>query len=135
MLRAVIGRGRRDPWNACPCLVLTDLVVPIPGPRSVGPPARAGARYSVHLMRDRRGGQVPGGAGARPAVRRRAHGGRRRRHAQAVRELTDGNGAQVVLDFVGEGTVADGVGMLAAGGSYYVVGYGDTLSVPTSRWC
>jgi NAD+-dependent secondary alcohol dehydrogenase Adh1 len=68
-------------------------------------------------------------------VRRRAHGGRRRRHAQAVRELTDGNGAQVVLDFVGEGTVADGVGMLAAGGSYYVVGYGDTLSVPTSRWC
>jgi NAD+-dependent secondary alcohol dehydrogenase Adh1 len=52
-------------------------------------------------------------------------------HAQAVRELTDGNGAQVVLYFVGEGTVADGVGMLAAGGSYYVVGYGDTLSVPT----
>jgi NAD+-dependent secondary alcohol dehydrogenase Adh1 len=52
-------------------------------------------------------------------------------HAQAVRELTDGSGAQVVLDFVGEGTVADGVGMLAAGGSYYVVGYGDTLSVPT----
>jgi NAD+-dependent secondary alcohol dehydrogenase Adh1 len=51
--------------------------------------------------------------------------------AQTVRELTDGGGAQVVLDFVGEGTVADGVGMLAAGGSYYVVGYGDTLSVPT----
>jgi NAD+-dependent secondary alcohol dehydrogenase Adh1 len=40
-------------------------------------------------------------------------------------------GAQVVLDFVGEGTVADGVGMLAAGGSYYVVGYGDTQSVST----
>jgi NAD+-dependent secondary alcohol dehydrogenase Adh1 len=53
------------------------------------------------------------------------------RHAEAVRELTDGGGAQVVLDFVGEGTVADGVGMLGAGGSYYVVGYGDTLSVPT----
>jgi NAD+-dependent secondary alcohol dehydrogenase Adh1 len=52
-------------------------------------------------------------------------------HAEAVRELTAGNGAQVVLDFVGEGTVADGVAMLAAGGSYYVVGYGDTLSVPT----
>jgi NAD+-dependent secondary alcohol dehydrogenase Adh1 len=52
-------------------------------------------------------------------------------HPDAVRELTDGGGAQVVLDFVGEGTVADGVGMLAAGGSYYVVGYGDTLSVPT----
>jgi len=53
------------------------------------------------------------------------------RHPDAVRELTDGGGAQVVLDFVGEGTVTDGVGMLAAGGSYYVVGYGDTLSVPT----
>jgi NAD+-dependent secondary alcohol dehydrogenase Adh1 len=51
--------------------------------------------------------------------------------ADAVRELTDGGGAQVVLDFVGEGTVSDGVGMLAAGGSYFVVGYGDTLSVPT----
>jgi len=52
-------------------------------------------------------------------------------HTEAVRELTDGSGAQVVLDFVGEGTVADGIGMLAAGGNYYVVGYGDTLSVPT----
>jgi NAD+-dependent secondary alcohol dehydrogenase Adh1 len=52
-------------------------------------------------------------------------------HAEAVGELTDGGGAQVVLDFVGEGTVTDGVGMLAAGGCYYVVGYGDTLSVPT----
>jgi NAD+-dependent secondary alcohol dehydrogenase Adh1 len=51
--------------------------------------------------------------------------------ADAVRELTDGGGAQVVLDFVGEGTVSDGVGMLGAGGSYFVVGYGDTLSVPT----
>jgi NAD+-dependent secondary alcohol dehydrogenase Adh1 len=53
--------------------------------------------------------------------------------AEGVRELTDGGGAQVVLDFVGEGTVADGVGMLAAGGSYFVVGYGDTLSVPTMQ--
>ncbi len=52
-------------------------------------------------------------------------------HVEAVRELTDGSGAEVVLDFVGEGTVSDGVAMLAAGGSYYVVGYGDTLSVPT----
>ena len=48
-------------------------------------------------------------------------------------ELTDGGGAQVVLDFVGEGTVADGVAMLGAGGSYFVVGYGDTLSVPTMQ--
>jgi NAD+-dependent secondary alcohol dehydrogenase Adh1 len=53
------------------------------------------------------------------------------RHPDAVRELTDGGGAQAVLDFVGEGTVTDGVGMLAPGGSYYVVGYGDTLTVPT----
>jgi D-arabinose 1-dehydrogenase-like Zn-dependent alcohol dehydrogenase len=34
-------------------------------------------------------------------------------HAEAVRELTDGSGAQVVLDFVGEGTVGDGVGPIS----------------------
>jgi NAD+-dependent secondary alcohol dehydrogenase Adh1 len=36
-----------------------------------------------------------------------------------------------VLSAEHEGTVTDGVGMLAAGGSYHVVGYGDTLTVPT----
>ncbi|MEU6415401.1 NAD(P)-dependent alcohol dehydrogenase [Microbispora sp. NPDC046933] len=52
--------------------------------------------------------------------------------AQAVRDLTDGLGAEVVLDFVGEGgAIADGVAMLRRAGSYLVVGYGGVLSVPT----
>lgn len=51
---------------------------------------------------------------------------------EAVRELTGGAGAEVVIDFVGEGgAIADGVAMLRRAGTYYVVGYGGVLSVPT----
>jgi NAD+-dependent secondary alcohol dehydrogenase Adh1 len=54
------------------------------------------------------------------------------RHVDRVRQLTDGAGAEVVLDFVGEGdAIQDALGMLATGGRYYVVGYGGTLSIPT----
>ncbi len=50
----------------------------------------------------------------------------------AVQELTDGAGADVVLDFVAEqGAENDGFTMTRRGGSYYVIGYGGTLSVPT----
>jgi len=50
----------------------------------------------------------------------------------AVQELTDGNGADVVLDFVAEqGAEQDGFAMTRAGGSYYVIGYGGKLEVPT----
>ena len=53
-------------------------------------------------------------------------------HIDRVRQLTGGAGAEVVLDFVADGTaVQDAVGMLATGGHYYVVGYGGTLSIPT----
>jgi NAD+-dependent secondary alcohol dehydrogenase Adh1 len=49
----------------------------------------------------------------------------------AVRELT-GGGAQVVVDFVGEkGVQQQAVAMLRPGGTHIVVGYGDTLQVPT----
>jgi len=51
---------------------------------------------------------------------------------EAVRELTGGRGAQVVLDFVAEqGAEADGWAMTGGGGSYFVIGYGGTLQVPT----
>lgn len=50
----------------------------------------------------------------------------------AVRELTEGQGAEVVLDFVGEaGAERLGPAMLRRAGSYFVIGYGGTLSLPT----
>jgi NAD+-dependent secondary alcohol dehydrogenase Adh1 len=50
----------------------------------------------------------------------------------AVQELTDGAGADVVLDFVAEqGAENDAFAMTRDGGSDYVIGYGGQLSVPT----
>jgi len=49
--------------------------------------------------------------------------------ADAVRELTNGMGADVVLDFVGtDETHAVGLAMLARRGIYSIVGYGGTVS-------
>jgi NAD+-dependent secondary alcohol dehydrogenase Adh1 len=51
---------------------------------------------------------------------------------EQVLALTDGEGAEVVIDFVGEkGAIEDGVAMLRRAGTYYVIGYGGTLSIPT----
>lgn len=51
---------------------------------------------------------------------------------RAVLDLTDGQGAHVVIDFVGEkGTERQSLRMLRRAGSYYVVGYGGTVEVPT----
>ena len=53
-------------------------------------------------------------------------------HRDAVLELTGGLGAQVVIDFVGEGgTEAEGIQMLRRAGSYFVVGYGGHVDIPT----
>ena len=53
-------------------------------------------------------------------------------HVDTVKELTDGRGAEVVLDFVGEqGAVEDGIAILQDGGFYHVIGYGQNLDVPT----
>jgi len=50
----------------------------------------------------------------------------------AVQQLTNGRGADVVLDFVAEqGAENDGWTMTAPAGSYYVIGYGGTLHIPT----
>jgi NAD+-dependent secondary alcohol dehydrogenase Adh1 len=50
----------------------------------------------------------------------------------AVLDLTNGQGAEVVIDFVGEGgAVEDGIAMLRRAGNYYVVGYGGEIKVPT----
>ncbi len=51
---------------------------------------------------------------------------------ETVMGLTNGVGATVVLDFVAEqGAEQDGFAMTAPGGSYYVIGYGGTLTIPT----
>jgi NAD+-dependent secondary alcohol dehydrogenase Adh1 len=51
---------------------------------------------------------------------------------QAVKDLTGGAGAEVVLDFVAEqGAEMDGWNMTAGAGSYFVIGYGGTLHIPT----
>jgi NAD+-dependent secondary alcohol dehydrogenase Adh1 len=51
---------------------------------------------------------------------------------EAVMDLTGANGAEAVIDFVGEGgAIEDGVAMLRRAGNYYVIGYGGVLNVPT----
>ncbi|MEV0946493.1 NAD(P)-dependent alcohol dehydrogenase [Rhodococcus sp. NPDC049939] len=53
-------------------------------------------------------------------------------HIQQVLDLTGGRGAEAVLDFVGEGgATREGIAMLRRAGSYYVVGYGENIDVPT----
>jgi NAD+-dependent secondary alcohol dehydrogenase Adh1 len=50
----------------------------------------------------------------------------------AVLDLTGGRGADVVLDFVAEqGAEADGFAMTGRAGSYFVIGYGGTVHIPT----
>ena len=50
----------------------------------------------------------------------------------AVRDLTDGRGADLVFDFVGtDQTHADAAAMLARGGTYSVIGYGGTIAIPS----
>jgi NAD+-dependent secondary alcohol dehydrogenase Adh1 len=53
-------------------------------------------------------------------------------HLDVVMDLTGGDGAHVVFDFVGEqGTEADGVSMLRRAGSYFAIGYGGRVDIPT----
>ena len=51
---------------------------------------------------------------------------------ERIGELTGGTGAEAVIDFVGEGdAVASSLAMVRARGTYFVVGYGGELRVPT----
>lgn len=51
---------------------------------------------------------------------------------KAVLELTSGNGAEAVIDFVGEGdSIEKGLEMTRNAGYYYIVGYGGKIVVPT----
>ena len=54
------------------------------------------------------------------------------KQVDTVKDLTNGAGAHVVLDFVAEqGAEMDGWNMTAPAGSYFVIGYGGTLTIPT----
>src|SRR5689334_3074691 len=54
------------------------------------------------------------------------------RQVEEVLELTGGQGAETVVDLVGEGgATRDGVRMLRRAGDYHVVGYGENIDVPT----
>jgi NAD+-dependent secondary alcohol dehydrogenase Adh1 len=49
-----------------------------------------------------------------------------------VKEMTDGVGAEAIIDFVGEkGAIEDGIDMVRDGGFYYVIGYGENINIPT----
>ncbi len=49
-----------------------------------------------------------------------------------VKQMTDGLGAEAIIDFVGErGAIEDGIAMVRDGGSYYVIGYGENIDIPT----
>jgi NAD+-dependent secondary alcohol dehydrogenase Adh1 len=51
---------------------------------------------------------------------------------ETVLALTDGHGAEAVIDFVGEGdAVARGLAMTRNAGAYYIVGYGGKIELPT----
>jgi NAD+-dependent secondary alcohol dehydrogenase Adh1 len=51
---------------------------------------------------------------------------------EGVFALTDGKGAEAVIDFVGEGdAVARGLVMTRNNGFYYIVGYGGKIDIPT----
>lgn len=64
--------------------------------------------------------------GADHTVRADAH------QVDTVLEITEGAGAQAVLDYVGEhGSTSAGFRMLGRRGSYFVVGYGEMINVST----
>ncbi|GAA1664322.1 NAD(P)-dependent alcohol dehydrogenase [Fodinicola feengrottensis] len=54
------------------------------------------------------------------------------KHVAAVLDLTGGNGAEVVLDFVAEqGAQQDAFAMTQRNGSHFVIGYGSNIDIPT----
>ncbi len=49
---------------------------------------------------------------------------------QAVKDLTQGKGAEAVIDFVGEGnSIKEGLEMTRNAGAYYIVGYGGEIRI------
>ncbi len=54
------------------------------------------------------------------------------KHHDTILDMTSGFGAEVIVDFVGEGgAIETGVDLLREAGSYFVIGYGENINVPT----
>ena len=86
-------------------LTATTIIVVDQNPEALKLAEQLGAQHTV--VAD--GGQLPAGG-----------------------DLTDGAGANVVLDFVAEqGAETDGWSMTGRAGSYFVIGYGGTVTIPT----
>jgi NAD+-dependent secondary alcohol dehydrogenase Adh1 len=82
-----------------------------------------GAGKVIAVDTDERRRRLAGELGAEEAVA----------SAGAAREATGGGGADVVFDFVGtDQTHADGMSLLARGGTLSVIGYGGTVSLPSN---
>lgn len=70
--------------------------------------------------------ELAGKSGADHLVKADGH------EVDAVLALTGGVGAEAVIDFVGErGTTKKGLAMTRSMGSYYIVGYGEDIQIPT----
>jgi len=53
-------------------------------------------------------------------------------HRDTILEMTNGHGVEAVIDFVGEnGAIDEGVALLRQAGSFFVIGYGENVNVPT----
>jgi NAD+-dependent secondary alcohol dehydrogenase Adh1 len=111
----------------------------VPGSTSVVIGVGGVGHIALQLLRELGGGRV---VAVETDERRRAlarelgadeiFGGDAGNVASAVREATNGAGADVVLDFVAtDATHASGLEMLARGGLYSTVGYGGVVSVPS----
>jgi NAD+-dependent secondary alcohol dehydrogenase Adh1 len=94
----------------------TEIIVVDPSEKALALAKEMGADHTIKVDTQRTSSSGTGGSS----------------HIEAVQELTDGMGAEAIIDFVGEnGAVEDGVAMIQDGGFYYVIGYGQNIDIPT----
>ncbi|MEO8688770.1 MAG: NAD(P)-dependent alcohol dehydrogenase [Solirubrobacteraceae bacterium] len=94
----------------------TEIIVVDPNEKALALAQELGADHTIKVDTQRTSSSGTGGSS----------------HIDAVQELTDGMGAEAIIDFVGEkGAVEDGVAMIQDGGFYYVIGYGQNIDIPT----
>ena len=94
----------------------TEIIVVDPNEKALALAKELGADHTIKVDTQRTSSSSTGGSS----------------HIDTVQEITDGMGAEAIIDFVGEnGAVEDGVAMIQDGGFYYVIGYGQNIDIPT----